>query len=166
MMRTRSALVAGALSAALALPGGALPPAAEVHPLHTTMSEIALDPRRRVLRIMIRVFAGDFAQAVATAPSSRSVADSASRELAYLRRSVVLTNEGRPLLLRTCGTRRAGDVRWVCLEADAPPTLTALRLQNTLLMALFTDQVNIVRSLVSGTPRSVMYTRGDGAKPL
>lgn len=165
-VRTRVALLATACVAALTWPGVHAVHIAEAHPLHTTMSEIALDPRRRVLRIMIRVFAGDFARAVALAPSSRSTRDSAAAELAYVRGSVVLSSGGRPLPLRSCGTRRAGDVRWVCMEADAPSSVAALRLENTLLMALFTDQVNIVRSMVSGTPRSVMYTRGDGAKAL
>lgn len=139
---------------------------ASAHPLHTTMTEVTADERRGVIRVMIRVFAEDFAEAVTR---SRAVQPSGPPERAaldYVRRAVLLSDGSRVLPLRFCGTRRAGDVRWICMETASPVRATDLRLQITLLAEKFEDQVNIVRSMVSGSPRSLLFTRGDGAKPL
>ena len=136
------------------------------HPLHTTMSEVTADHRRGVIRVMIRVFAEDFAEAVARSRAVQPLGPPERAALDYVRRAVVLSDGNRVLPLRFCGTRRAGDVRWICMETESPVRTTDLRLQNTLLAEKFDDQVNIVRSMVSESPRSLLFTRGDGAKPL
>lgn len=166
--RSWRALVAVALacSAAVASSRVTLVEVAEAHALHTTMSEVALDPRSGVLRIVIRLFAEDLVRAIALAQSSQPAINPASAALTYIRGSVVFTDGSRPLPLRFCGTRVAADVRWVCMETTVRPRASGLRLRNTLLTALFADQVNIVKSMVSGTPRSVLFTRGDGEKAL
>lgn len=115
---------------------------------------------------MVRVFADDFAKA--TAPRVRTVAgrDGASDPLDYVRRAFVISDGSRALALRGCGTRRAGELLWICLETELPRATAGLRLRNAMLVELFEDQVNIVRSLVSGAARSTLFTRGDGQKAL
>ena len=137
--------------------------AAAAHPLHTTLTEITADPARRALHIVIRVFADDFARA---ATASRRPGSGAPDAATYLRGAFVLTEGRRALPLRSCGTRRSGELLWLCLEADAPASLASLQLRDALLWELFDDQVNIVRSMLGRTPRSMLYTRGDKAKAL
>ena len=86
--------------------------------------------------------------------------------MGYLRRAFVLTDGQRVLALRGCGTRKSGELLWLCLEADAPPRLASLQLRDALLWELFDDQVNIVRSMLGGAPRSLLFTRGDRQKAL
>lgn len=137
--------------------------AAEAHPLHTTLTEITTDAPRRVVHVVIRVFADDFARAAAAA---RRPAAGAPDAAAYLRGAFVLSDGRRALPLRACGTRRSADLLWLCLEADAPANLASLQLRDALLWELFDDQINIVRSLLGSAPKSILYTRGDRAKPL
>lgn len=140
---------------------------ADAHPLHTTLTEVTVDAPRRVLHIVIRVFAEDFARAAGSARRPASGAANGPLDAnAYLSRTFVVTEGARTLPLRSCGTRRSGELLWLCLETEAPVRLASLMLRDALLCELFDDQLNIVRSLVGTAPRSLLYTRGDGRKPL
>lgn len=140
---------------------------ADAHPLHTSLTEIAVDGRGATIRVIIRVFADDFAKAATRADQAKVVANAgAVSTLAYVQRSFVLADGRRTLAMRTCGTRRSGELLWICLEADAPTSMARLRLRNALLCDLFEDQINIVRSTLTGAPRSLLFTRGDRFKPL
>jgi hypothetical protein len=126
------------------------------HPLHTTMTELTEDRAAGVVRATIRVFADDFTKAKGTAP-----------ELTYV--SSVFTfidRSGRPLALRSCGTRRTAELLWICVEAASTEGLAALRVRNAMLSDLFDDQVNVVQGMIGGARRSLLFTKGDRPKPL
>ena len=140
---------------------------ADAHPMHTTLTEITADTPRGALHVVIRVFADDFGKASALAKrNAQGTTPSAGDALAYVQRSFVLTDGRRLLPIRSCGTQQKGDLLWICVETDAPQSLGNLQLRNALLCELFDDQVNIVRSMLGGSPRSLLYTRGDHSKPL
>ena len=139
---------------------------AMAHPIHSTLAEVTIVPRTGVARIVVRVFADDFATAIARAHADRPPADPGSEALGYVRGALVLSDGDRALPLRFCGTRRLGEVRWVCMETTSRVPTGGLRLRNALMMDLFDDQVNVVRSFVTKGARSVLFTRGDGSKPL
>ena len=155
---------AGLLCGALALCGftGAR------HPLHTTLAQVTADARAGTLDASIRVFAGDFALAVAkrsgaAAPADDRVSDAAS--FAYVAATFrLLDAAGKPVTLAWCGSRREGDVLWLCVRATTSPG--AARLADTMLDELFDDQINIVQTTDGSKKSSVLFTKGDGAKPL
>lgn len=72
---------------------------------------------------------------------------------------------GRPLAPAWCGARRAAEALLVCLRVPASGK-GGLRVRNALLVERFSDQVNIVRSTVAGAVRTVLFTAGDGVKPV
>ena len=165
--RLRGVVALGALGVSVALAGlAARPRMASAHPLHTTITEVTHLRERQTLRLMIRVFADDFEKAVVRrTPAPRgAVTDAAT--LAYLRSAVVVSQGSRSLPLSACGSRRAGEVIWLCVETPAPASLAGVQLRVALLSEMFEDQVNIVRSLVGASPRSLLFTRGDGGKSL
>lgn len=141
------------------------------HPLHSTITELTEDRRSGVARATIRVFADDFATAVkraarnAALPSSGVAWDTAS--LRYASSAFTFADKsGRALSTRSCGVRRTGDLLWLCLEVDAVNGLGALAVRNAMLCDLFEDQVNVVQGTIGGARRSLLFTRGDRAKPL
>lgn len=142
---------------------------ADAHPLHTTLSEVTVDPSGRTIHVVIRVFADDFGRAVARAgrtPVSPGSANDAAG-LAYVQRTFVLAGrDGRALTLRTCGVRRTGDLLWICVEAGAPAGVTGTRVRNAMLCDLYDDQVNIVRVTSRGATNNLLFTRSEPAKPL
>ncbi len=127
----------------------------------------------------MRVFAEDLGAAVArSAPSrSRTAATAAvaprsgsahgdAAAFAYLSAAFAITDaRGRRLPLQWRGSRRQGDLLWITLAAPAP-TLVGLRVRNSVLCELYDDQVNIVQAAVGGRRTSLLFTKGDGAKPI
>jgi hypothetical protein len=140
----------------------------EAHPLHTTLVQLSYDERTHMLQGSIRVFAGDFAAAVAkrkgaVTPDDDRVSD--AEALAYVSNTFRIMNAaGRAVPLAWCGSRRAGDVLWLCVRATnvAPPN--ALMLSDQMLCELFDDQINIVQSAAGARHTSMLFTKGDGAK--
>jgi hypothetical protein len=157
------------LVAALAWLATAAPRPAHAHPLHTTLAELSYDPASRVLDVSLRVFADDFAAAVARRAGARTVGalppDSAMFRYVAERFALAAPGAG-PVALRWCGVRRSGDVLLLCLRATAVPALAGVRVRSTLLHELFTDQVNLVQASYGGRRRMLMFTPGTGAKPL
>lgn len=144
------------------------PNEANAHPLHTTLAQLTYHDGDRALEGSIRVFAGDFAMAVAKRkhlgiPNDDRVSDADA--MAYLRDTFRFTDGGgHAVPLSWCGSRRAGDVLWLCVRASnvAPPD--ALELSDQMLCELFDDQINIVQSVSGAKHASMLFTKGDGAK--
>jgi hypothetical protein len=128
------------------------------HPLHTTMTEMTIDPVRHTVRAVVRAFANDFGTASKGVEPGAFVAARVS----------IADATGRQLLLRGCGVRRSGDLLWICVEGSYTGAERSLRMANSLLCDRFDDQVNIVQVLRAGSPdrRSLLFTHGDGAKPV
>jgi hypothetical protein len=165
--RGRRALGAVALSlscAAISL--GARSDAA--HPLHTTLVRLTYDARGRVLEGSIRVFAGDFAAAVAkrsgaATPNDDRVTDAAA--FTYVSGTFRLSDAtGHALPLTWCGSRRANDLLWLCVRATNASAPEVLELSDQMLCELFDDQINIVQSAAGEKHASMLFTKGDGAK--
>ncbi|HXT18476.1 MAG TPA: DUF6702 family protein [Gemmatimonadaceae bacterium] len=130
---------------------------ARMHPLHTTMTELTVDEARHSVRAVVRAFADD-------------VTAAAKRRLSrgdYVAAGLAITDAaGRQLALRSCGVRHTGDVVFVCFDGTFDGSPRALRLADSLLCDLFDDQVNVVQIIDGGERRSMLFVRGDRAKPL
>ena len=159
----------GRLALVLAL-GAAAPAIASAHPLHSTITELTEDRSHRTVRGTIRVFADDFGTAVAHSVRGRPLAAGAQWDaaaLAYVASVFAFTDaSGRPAAVRSCGTRRTGDLLWICVEAPSATGLASFKVRNAILCDLFDDQVNVVQATMAGSRRSVLFTKGDRAKPL
>jgi len=130
--------------------------ALSAHPLNTTITELSEDRAHGVVRATIRVFADDFGKAKGT-----------RTELDYVMSKFSFTDRGgKSLPLRSCGTRSEGGLLWICVEAPSPDGLAPLRVSNGMLSDLFDDQVNVVQGTVGGARRSLLFIKGDRAKPL
>ncbi|MEP7002188.1 MAG: DUF6702 family protein [bacterium] len=147
-----------------------VPQLALAHPLHSTITELTEDRSRGVVRATIRVFADDFGTAVSRSTHGRAVPtgpqwDAAA--FAYVASVFGFTDRaGHALPLRSCGTKRTGDLLWICVEATSGTGLSQLQVRNAVLCNLFDDQVNVVQAAVGSARRSLLFTRGDRFKPL
>ena len=160
----------GPLVIALAWLAVANPRAADAHPLHTTITEIVGDRAHGTVRATVRVFVDDFATAVERASHGRVKPDAGAAweaaSLAYVMSSFGLTDRaGHAIAMRSCGVKRVATLLWICLETNAPD-LATLKVRNSFLCELYDDQVNVVQATVGTARRSLLFTKGDGAKPL
>jgi hypothetical protein len=140
------------------------------HPLHTTLVQLTYDANGRVLEGSIRVFAGDFAAAVAkhggaAVPNDDRVTDAAA--FAYVSSTFKLSDAaGHAIPLAWCGSRRANDLLWLCVRATNAPVPAALKLSDQMLSELFDDQINIIQTVAGDRHASMLFTKGDGAKSV
>jgi hypothetical protein len=148
-----------------ALVGGSGPlPPAETHPLHTALTELDYQPDSGAVLIRVRLFTDDLAAALPTATDS-SPADSLLS--GYARGTLALTDQaGRPLPLIWQGVERTGDTVLLRLRAKLSGGLQRARILVALLWERYPDQVNIVRAAYGGRTVTLLFTRGDGAKPF
>ena len=144
--------------------------AVAAHPLHTTLAQLSYDAQTGALEGSIRVFAGDLAAAVAkrnggAPPADDRLSDAAT--FAYLNVTFRITGaDGRAVPLSWCGSRRTGDLVWLCVRAAHAAAPASLRLTDTMLFEIFSDQINIVQVQAGAQRGSALYTRGDGGKRL
>jgi hypothetical protein len=144
----RAAALVAALMAALCV---ARPAAA--HPLHVTYADVAVD--RGAATVTLRVYTDDLLRA----------AGGAARVDAYVRAHFALRDAaGRAVALAPCGRPAQGDMTHLCLRGAAPAgALREMRVTNDLLVALYADQMNVVRSSAG---RTVLFTRDRTAQSL
>lgn len=144
--------------------------AAQTHPLHTTITTITYDAASHQATVTVRVFTSDLDTAIARRTGRRSLASagaSDSASFAYLASVFTAVGpNGRALAVQWCGSRLTGDLLWACLRLTTPGGLSGVRIRNQALVELFDDQVNVVMADYDGRRQSLLFTRGDGAKPL
>ena len=163
----RCAVIAIALSLCVAAIAS-VPREAEAHPLHTTLVQLTYDERTRTMESSIRVFASDFAAAVAkrrgaTAPTSDVVSDTDA--MTYVSGTLVVSDaRGRAVPLAWCGSRRSGDVLWLCLRIVNTAQPSEVKISDQMLCELFDDQINIVQTTDGAKHASTLFTKGDRAK--
>lgn len=136
--------------------------AGAAHPLHTTHTEI-VERGPGEAGIIIRAFTDDLHRAVGAAGGT--VTDSVLAQ--YVRgRLEIRSAGGAPARLSWEGTRTDGDATLLRLSATIPGGLRGMRLRQAMQMELFTDQVNVVQIRYAGRRVSLLFTPGDGARPV
>jgi len=142
--------------------------AAPAHPLHTTLATVEWHADRHQLAVAVRMFTQDLADAVTRPRTAPAGAGAISDSLACRYAAGMLSIRdaaGRPLRSTSCSTERTADVTWIRLivPAESP---AGLRVLNALLFECFPDQINIVQASLEGRARTILFTAGDGPKPL
>jgi hypothetical protein len=143
---------------------------AAAHPIHMSFTEARYVDGNRTLQLWVRVFATDFAAAAARRSGIRLGRDSVidpPAGIVYLIQSVQLFgSDGRALNLLTCGVKRMNDMLWFCLMTNKPETFQKMKMRNSIMTELFSDQVNVVQTLDGASRASRLFVRGDGVKAL
>lgn len=162
--RATCCLIASVLAVAPHASGG------RVHPLHTTITTVTYDAASHQATVTMRVFANDLDTAITRRSHGRlaaSVRASDSGSFAYLASVFTAVGpDGRALPVQWCGSRLTGDLLWACLRLTTPGGLSGVRIRNQALIELFDDQVNVVMAEYDGRRESLLFTKGDAAKPL
>lgn len=131
-----------------------------LHPLHTTLTQLAYGDADGTVQVTVRAFADDM-----RAVLGGEVSDSGAAR--YLRSTFVIADRtGRSLPATWCGLKQTGDLLWLCLRASVPGGASGLRVRVTLLFERYDDQINIVQASYEGRRAALLFTRGDEAKAL
>lgn len=134
------------------------------HPLHTSATHLVQEADTQSLRVELRLFADDLKTAIEVAPEDAGFESLIS---IYVRQHLVLRDRmGAPIPLRWNGADLVGNVVLMRLRAESLRSLSGVQVANTILCERFEDQVNVVRATYEGRSATLIFTRGDAAKPL
>ena len=143
---------------------------AAAHPIHMSFTEARYSENGTTLQLLVRVFANDFAAAAARRARIRLARDSVidtPNAVAYLAEKLQLIGEdGHPIQLVVCGTKRVDQMLFFCLQARASQGTQKLRILNSVMTELFDDQVNVVQTVTGAARASRLFVRGDGLKAM
>lgn len=173
-MVARERLSALALAAALLVsPAFFRNEQAEAHPLHTSLAELAYDQKTGAVQLSLRVFVDDFTKAAVAFQQKQnsvrpaSTAPAQSPLVGYAVASFALTDaHGRRVAFTSCGGKRVGDLMWLCFRGTVPGGGAGLRVVSQVMFDTFRDQINIVQASSAGRKVNMLFTPGEGAKPL
>lgn len=138
------------------------------HPLHTTFTEVTLDPADGTMRLTIRTFADDFSAAAArhagkAPPADHRVPD--AMIVAYIAARMSVTDpNGRRAPMTWGGTRQVENLLWITVRVPSVRSLRGMKLGCALLFEMFDDQVNIVQATYGRQRHSMLFTTSDGGK--
>lgn len=126
-----------------------------LHPLHSSSAQVQLPPAGGTGEVTVRVFADDFPPGHDSTATVRYLAD----------RFHITGQNGQaiPLVLRAL--HRDGVVLILSLTMTIPPGFGGT-IWHGVLAERFTDQVNLVQVHHGARNATLLFSRGDGPKPL
>jgi hypothetical protein len=125
------------------------------HPIHSSSAVVSLPVGGGPACIVVRVFADDFPPGDSPAPIGRYLAA----------RFRILDRDNHPVALHLDSVRADGVVLVLTLSASAE-ALSGARIWHGILAERFSDQVNLVQVHRGTRSASLLFTSGDGPKPL
>ena len=126
------------------------------HPLHSSSAQVRLPEAGGSGEVTVRVFADDF-------PPGQ---DSASAARYLIARFRITDQNGRAVPLALRSLRRNGVLLILSLTMTLPHDFRGGSIWHGVLAERFTDQVNLVQVSRGTQNGTLLFARGDGAKPL
>jgi hypothetical protein len=140
------------------------------HTYHSSILELRLNPEQKQVELALKVFTDDLENALSKGrPQHLSLQDPRALPLAdaYVRDHLALTLPGTsasqpslPLTVQFVGMQPEKDAYWLYAKATLPRTTTSFLLRNTILLDLFSDQMNIVNAEGNFKKVSALFRAG------
>lgn len=143
-------------------------PAAAVHPLYVSVSEINYNATDKNLEISCKIFTDDFEKTLTTlhnkkvdlfnpkdkAETDRQVSD-------YVRKRLVIKLDGKDVALEFVGFERENDAIWSYFQSAVPATPKRVEISNSILYEAYDRQLNLMHVSVGGTRKSIRLNYPD-----
>ncbi|MEM6523120.1 MAG: DUF6702 family protein [Bacteroidota bacterium] len=136
------------------------------HPLHVSICEIEYDSNSKSLEIIQRVFLDDLESQIRldlnqpeldiTEPDNGLTLDQMTK--AYLIKRLSFEVNGKPRDFNYLGSEIEGDAILCYIEVEKVKKLKSIKVESSILIDLFDDQVNIVHVEVDDKIRSMKLT--------
>lgn len=146
---------------------------ATAHDFHTSITDIAYNPRTKSLQVALKVFTDDLEKALTRTTKGKVVYDSHSekqqQQLAnYIRQNLKFeVTKGKPLEYKVLGSEAETDAVWIYIEVPVQASsLQQLYVKNSVLTDMYADQMNIVNFKYKGETESVLLQRGETEKKI
>lgn len=132
------------------------------HPLHLSTTEINHNAKDKTLEISCRIFTDDFETALTNQFKTKVDLSDEKLQVAmdslvarYIRNHVQLWADDKPVGYTYLGFEKENEAVFIYLEAGSIISVKKIRVNNTILHDLYTDQGNILHVKVSGERKSM-----------
>lgn len=140
------------------------------HTYHSSILELRINPQQQQVELALKVFTDDLENALSKGrPQHLTLQDPRVMPLAeaYLRSHLELalpytsSRQPRlPLTLQFLGMQPEKDAYWLYAKAKLPRAASAVWLRNTVLLDIFSDQMNIVNAESGSAKASELFRAG------
>ena len=138
------------------------------HPLHISVTEIALDPKERELEITLRVFTDDLELAIREMKNDQALnllkpVNSTIDKLAweYLQSKLKISTDRAPRTIKYLGHEMDDDVLIFYIQVEPIENFETLSITNSVLTELYDDQANLVNVTVKEQTKSLRLIRNN-----
>lgn len=143
------------------------------HPLHISVTEIALDPKEKELEIMIRVFTDDLEVAIQEMKNDETLnilkpGNSTIDKLAweYLQPRFKISSDRVMQPIKYLGHEIDDDVIIFYVQVESIENFETLSITNNILTELYDDQANLVNVTVKEETKSLRLVRNNPSGTL
>lgn len=137
----------------------------EIHPFHTSVTELVFNEKDGIWEVSIRLFQDDLELGISQFKGKRFQFQQAQGIDEVLQTFLktqfgFLVNQQWQTPYRYVGWEPQQDVIWVYLEIPTQQSLSGVFLKNSLLIESFPDQTNLVHVARKGDKKSYLFQKG------
>jgi ABC-type uncharacterized transport system ATPase subunit len=128
--------------------------------------------KEKSFEISIRVFTDDFEKALTKDNGGQKfVVVNNDKNDAFVEKYIrkhfaLITPSKQKKSYSYVGKEQEADATWIYIEVSCPESITGFSLQNTTMLDLFEDQVNLVNFNYQGQKRSYIFKKDESMLPL
>lgn len=138
-----------------------------LHDFHSSVTQIDYNENGRSLQITVRLFTDDLCVVLENAGAPKmelgteNEPPSANEYLeAYLKKHLAFQVNEKPVTFNYLGKEAQLDATWCYVEIEKVGNLRKLEIENTLMLSVFEDQVNMVNLNIKGRKKSGIGRKG------
>ncbi len=134
-----------------------------LHDFHTSLAQVYYNKSSQAFEVTLRVFTDDLETALAQENGNKKVdltdAQQADSVIAgYLNKHfAVIDRQNKKKQMKYVGKELEVDVTWIYIEIPMGGGVEGIQIQNSILMEIFDDQVNIINFKYLSTERTYLY---------
>ncbi|WP_310587940.1 DUF6702 family protein [Dyadobacter chenhuakuii] len=148
-----------------------------VHDYHVSVTQMQYNPALRTFEVSIRMFTDDLERALSQPgltqgnDKQRVVIKNNDKndplvERYVLKSFVLMDSQKKPVAAKYVGKEQEEDATWVYLEIPFNGPLNGFKLQNSTLMEVFDDQVNMTNIKSASEKRTFLFKKGQSVHIL
>ena len=146
--------------------------ASSVHDYHVSVTQMQYNPAAKTFEVSIRIFTDDLEKGLTIENNNKRIVirnDDKNDPVVekYILKSFLITDSSKkPLAIKYIGKEQEEDATWVYLEIPFHGPLSGYKLQNSTLMEVFDDQVNMTNLKLASEKRTFLFKKGQTVHAL
>lgn len=142
------------------------------HEYHVSVTQMQYNPALKSFEVSIRIFTDDFEKGLSDENGKKRFLIKNNDQNdpfveRYIRKNFVLTDaQKKAVNIKYVGKEQEEDATWVYLEISYSGTLAGCKLQNSILMEAFDDQVNMTNLKLSSDKKTFLFKKGQAVQSL